>query len=619
MANLSTLTVSLVAETAKFTNGLKKSRKDASAWSRAVRKSFAGAAIGATALTGSLSILVRRSLQVVDQQTKMAARLGLSQKALVGLTLAAEQTGNSQTNLQLALQRSTRRIAEAAKGTGTAVGALKDLGLEAKSLSALSPDEAFIKIAKAFESIDQQSERVRLAFKLFDSEGVGLVNTIKLGEDGIRAFIKRTEELGVALTGKQTKAIEDANDAINTMKTAFTGLGNQLAARFAPTIRAVAGFVERLVERITNAIPKFTAWTSSILGTKRALDSLTISDLNAEMVQLTSDIGEFVDMRDTAQAIIDEQTGQFAPPALVKQIEDVNAKIAVLTKRYQEAKVAKEALAATDSGVANVGGGDLTGEGGAGANNGFLDSLTRKWIANVQREFQENMKMFDEWQRRAEQATAATRTPLEALQIKLDQIRTDLRVNPFFSAELAQREASAAVDAYLAELNRLKEKTDDVTVQMSEFQRAAFENMQGIMADYLFDPFEDGLKGMLKQFADMLRKMVAQILAQKILTAFFNYIGIPTTGVSAATTTGNAIGIGRTDNRARTVGENGPELFAPGASGSIRPLGSVSIETTNTFGGGDGLTAATLVPILEENNRKVKAEILDAFDRGAFA
>jgi hypothetical protein len=34
--------------------------------------------------------------------------------------------------------------------------------------------------------------------------------------------------------------------------------------------------------------------------------------------------------------------------------------------------------------------------------------------------------------------------------------------------------------------------------------------------------------------------------------------------------------------------------------------------------GGSNLDAATLIPILEENNRKVKAELLDAFDRGAF-
>jgi hypothetical protein len=80
-----------------------------------------------------------------------------------------------------------------------------------------------------------------------------------------------------------------------------------------------------------------------------------------------------------------------------------------------------------------------------------------------------------------------------------------------------------------------------------------------------------------------------------------------------------AIGGNRAGGRPLLTGENGPELFTPGATGAIRPLGAVAVTQENHFGGGGGLDIATLIPILEENNKKVKGEILDAFDRGAFA
>jgi len=79
------------------------------------------------------------------------------------------------------------------------------------------------------------------------------------------------------------------------------------------------------------------------------------------------------------------------------------------------------------------------------------------------------------------------------------------------------------------------------------------------------------------------------------------------------------IGIGRTDSRPRIVGENGPELFAPGASGSIRPLGAATFNMVTNISGGGNLDAATLIPILEENNRKLKGEFVDELRRGAFA
>lgn len=73
----------------------------------------------------------------------------------------------------------------------------------------------------------------------------------------------------------------------------------------------------------------------------------------------------------------------------------------------------------------------------------------------------------------------------------------------------------------------LIESTAGIADQMSEIFKQPFDelspyadeaarNMQTAFADFLFDPFEDGIKGMLRGFVDVLRRMVAEAAAAKI-------------------------------------------------------------------------------------------------------
>ncbi len=55
--------------------------------------------------------------------------------------------------------------------------------------------------------------------------------------------------------------------------------------------------------------------------------------------------------------------------------------------------------------------------------------------------------------------------------------------------------------------------------ELSVYADQAARNMQSAMADFFFDPFADGLKGMLKGFVDILRRMVAEAAAAKIFEA----------------------------------------------------------------------------------------------------
>lgn len=219
-------------------------------------KAFASAKRGIAAIGGSLlslktalvavvggagfGMLIKQGLAAGDSLAKTADKIGVTTESLAGLRHAAELTGVSTQTMDMALQRFTRRASEAANGTGEAVGALRELGINAKDLQNVPLDEQMEIVADAMGTLDTQADRVRVAMKLFDSEGVALVNTLGGGSESLREMIQEADQLGISLSRVETAQIEMANDAFTRAKGVLTGLQNQLAVAFAPVLQTIA-------------------------------------------------------------------------------------------------------------------------------------------------------------------------------------------------------------------------------------------------------------------------------------------------------------------------------------------------------------------------------------------
>jgi hypothetical protein len=198
----------------------------------------AGAAVGLGRMTAA-------GLESIDALAKFADRIGASTEGLAGLHHAAQINGVAVEQLNMGLQRMTRRVAEAANGTGEAQGALAELGIDAKQLAQLQPDEQFRAIADAMLEVEGQSDRVRLAFKLFDSEGVSLVNLLRLGADGIADLQAEADLLGLTFSRLDAAKVEAANDAMLRARQLLVGIGRVLAIEIAPYLEAgVSAFVQ---------------------------------------------------------------------------------------------------------------------------------------------------------------------------------------------------------------------------------------------------------------------------------------------------------------------------------------------------------------------------------------
>lgn len=178
-----------------------------------------------------------------------------------------------------------------------------------------------------------------------------------------------------------------------------------------------------------------------------------------------------------------------------------------------------------------------------------------------------------------------------------------------------------AVDVTMAKsVEKMLDNMMEADALFATFAQQAASNIQSAFADFLFDPFSNGLKGMVKGFIDAIRRMIAELMASYLLRQFFQWMSgfggfagsIGTMAVKALT--GRAMGGPVSSNTPYMVGERGPELFVPGSSGTIVPnhaMGGMTLAPVYNIDA-RGATAdlqQALPGIMAENNRRIFDEL----------
>jgi len=114
---------------------------------------------------------------------------------------------------------------------------------------------------------------------------------------------------------------------------------------------------------------------------------------------------------------------------------------------------------------------------------------------------------------------------------------------------------------------------------------------------------------------DLIRLVFNQMVTQRLASGIATLLGAPPIP-------GRAMGGPVSGGSPYVVGEQGPELFVPHASGTIVPNnkmsggGASSGGVTVNYNIAAGVSRAELVPILDQERRRLKAEIPDMVRRG---
>jgi hypothetical protein len=147
--------------------------------------------------------------------------------------------------MAMSLQRMTRRVSEAAIGTGSAKKAIKELGLDAVALSEMSPEEAFQKIADALMNVEKHSDKVRIAMAVFGMQGAEMLQMMGEGSKGIQDMMDRAEALGFTLSQAGADDIAAFNDSMTDLKAIVYGLAQEIAIAVLPHLEdVIAAFTD---------------------------------------------------------------------------------------------------------------------------------------------------------------------------------------------------------------------------------------------------------------------------------------------------------------------------------------------------------------------------------------
>src|SRR5690606_33346008 len=234
---LGSITIDLLLKTGAFNNDAKLAEKRLADLGKAAKRY--GAIVG-TAIAGAatgLAAMIQNNIRTMDTVSKMAQQIGVATEDLTNMRYAAEQMANvTAGQFDMALRRMTRRIAEAADGGGPAAKAIEAMGLSAKELARLSPDEQFRRIAEGIKGASDQGTRLRHVMALMDTEGMPLVNMLKQGAAGIKEFEEEAARLGITLSTEAGKQAEEFQTNLARLKTAAQGLGQTVAADLLPDL-----------------------------------------------------------------------------------------------------------------------------------------------------------------------------------------------------------------------------------------------------------------------------------------------------------------------------------------------------------------------------------------------
>jgi hypothetical protein len=582
-----------------------------------------GVAFGAR----QLAQMVRSQIDAADNFLKLTQRIGGTTEAFSELDFVARRSNVEFGTLTMSLQRMTRGISEAAVGTGTAKNALAELDLSATKLSRIPLDTQFEVLAEALSKVENEADRVRLAVNLFGIGGAKLLQTMEDGAAGIRELRVEAQRLGLTVTREMGEKAAAANDAITNLKAGMEGLTREMAINLAPAMEKSANWLAQNMIPIVEGVA--AAW-HNVIGTV-ALATHTILRAVRGMMQIEVFLRELI-----PQAIRPDMLGTGRLKEMIAELEGLEVSMLdIAAERFERGteawrKVVDNFNIAVSDTTVRPGGGVLDGLGGADADLSKLSDRLRSLeesldpLMGLTREYTEAQLLLNEAyansdperfaelmdrlnERFREQVisiTGANQAMEDWARSQQDHARAIERFNDQLvtldrmlyqvpAAVSAFNDAVALLnegvqlgaigwDEYMERLQLLSEAFEEGRLgserafdAMASIADEAARGIHRIFADFLFDPFADGLKGMLKNFADMLRRMVAELLAKKILLSFLgNFSGTGGFFGNLADALGKGLSHGgfTSPGKLHPVNEREPEFLVTRNRSEVIPL-----------------------------------------------
>ena len=312
-----------------------------------------------------------------------------------------------------------------------------------------------------------------------------------------------------------------------------------------------------------------------------------------------------------------------------KEIEASGATLAELKKDFDQIGMSQEKLTAAKKNFAVTLGAELEAMRGKGdpVATAKKEIEVQKVLNDLKKDDTTETQKLNDLQKQAGALRAQSMPQdLKQMQLRLAADKERLSALTFgakeakpFSLDMKAEEKTTAQkikdqEEMIRLLPQVAAEEEKINALMKE-QNRLFYDAGNILASGFEDAIFSGQKlgEVIRSLGMDLMRMVFQQTVTAPLAA-----GISGAILKGFRAEGGPVGAGG----AYVVGEKGPELFVPHSSGSIVPNGAMGSSSGGTGGVtvnyniAAGVSRAELVPILEQERRRLKAEIPDMVRRG---
>lgn len=660
MATAGSIVVDLLMRTGSFetdtnraSKQMKKLGKDAGDTAADIGRAFGligGTIAGGLATAGTAVLGWTRQLVDASAELEKFSRLsGTNEQVFQRMAAGAATVGIQQDKLADIFKDTQDKLGDFLQTGG---GAMKDffeqiaprIGLTAKELQHLSGPEVLQRYYSALEQAGASQAEMVFYMEAIASDSSMLAPLLARNGEGFRKWGDEAQRLGAVLDADTLAAMKEVKEQSNLVQLAFQGLKNEVAAELLPQFKELTAFLGS--DQTKNAFVTITKWVGD-LAAEMANGAVLIVNFIDKVNQIrkldaggaVADAGEealntrMARLTDRINYIKKNDRGLFGLPltdnqeeARLKRINDLQQeRLEIqreLTKRYRSEAAGenfKGVTGSVDSTARIPGSGLAATVGGSGGSDRRVGALTKEksLLEQIQEDYD---ALYSAGSSRADDQIAKLEREI-ALHGDLSEsakLNYDIQANAYGALSEAQAETlrnlAAVKDAqddysalYGDGLQKMADDTMDKTSTMKTVADQAARNMQTAFADFLFDPFEDGLGGMVKGFAKAMQRIAAELAASEALKAIGKWAsGYSGAGSSWINELGSAIGSmagGRAGGgpvaagSMYRVGEGGrPELFdqggktylIPGDAGSVRPI--TAGMPASAIGGGGGIT-----------------------------
>ena len=573
---IATLTVDINAKLAGIQGDLGKVSRLAEQSAKRIEGAFAGvgtaikgafAGFAATLTAGFLTDIVQQVVDAQDALADLSKSTALSVETLSGIGFAAKTTGGDLDSIATAINKLQVNI-------GKDPEKYKQLGIDAKD-----GYEAFKQLADIFVSIEEPEKRAAVAAEALGKAWAGAAPALSEGSAGFDSLVEKGKAVS-GVTEESVKRAAELNSKLDVLKARAGGAATELVNSLVPSLDRTASRMEELAAQGHGLQAVFVG----LIGLAKLPFDLALGEVDMSRKGQITDLEEKLQSLETKAKRAASQSGGIINEWVYGKKGEFDQQIAV-TRNQLEAlkKFGDKVGGGANSGgkpttkppsktaVDNFlgGGGGKTGGGSkaskaiddgarlveqlrdqiraqqeltevekldlaiadgkyktATAGNlaiarGYaetLDAIKANKTA-LEEEAEASKKRLDVFAEGA-RVFESVRTPAEALEAELSRL-LELMAAGAINMETFGRAAGKAGE----EMQRLDAKTEETNDLLNEFAKSAAQDIQTALADFLFDPFADGLDGMVKRFGTTIKKMISDAVAADLAKRLFGDLG----------------------------------------------------------------------------------------------